>query len=445
MTKKKKINKENIFQYIYIFLGGIYLIVIPIIVIIMCKIDNTMYANITNVRTRFTLAFSFITFCIFLIDILINRKKIGLIKKRKTIYIFIGFLIWCLISTSFSSNLKNSIYGISYRYNGLIEYISYISFAIIGFSLNEKNRNKFFRIFTVVALFICLINIYNVKYNAGLLPLQNYSGIFYNINHYGYFITYSVIIIMFQFFQDDNKILKTIDFIIYVLFIYLLIVNDTFGTYISVLFTLLLISVYAVKKNVKLLYLFLIIPFVVLSVTVNDHGRYYIVDDFDELFEDLNFIKIGAKSEHPLDSPKNTITYVGNLRGELWVHAFKYSLEKPLVGYGLDNLKYKYQEDNIITDTPHNLILNLAATVGYPGMLLYISGLIVLIIKGLKQIKENNHITNLSCFILIDHFISSMFGVTMYYVIPYFMIILGIAISLYDVDKKTKKKKRASA
>ena len=433
----KKINRKNIFEYIYLLLAIVFLIFIPIVVVYESYIGSG-YSYITKIRTNFSIIMSVIIFLVFLLDLAINKDKVKEIKTRKTILIFIGFLIWCYISTSFSSNVKNSLYGIAYRYNGLIQYLSYLGYGILGFSLSEKNRVRFFRLFTFTALSIGLLSIYNVELGKNVLPTQDYSGIFYNINHYGYFITYSVIIVIFLFIYGKNIILKIIDYFIYIFFIYLLIINDTFGTYVAVLGTLIIMVVYAFKKNIKILYLILMSSFIILSIFTSYNGKYLIRDDLEELFTDLNLVREQSEYNIPIDDVSNNILYVGNYRGTLWIHGIRYSLEKPIVGYGLDNLRNRYLDDDIDIDHPHNLIINLAATVGYPGMILYISALIILIIKGLRRMRDNNHLTNLLLFILINHFISSMFGITIYYETVYFIIMLGMAVKVFDVKKETK-------
>ena len=442
----KRFNKENIFQFIYVISSIVFLIYIPIIVIIKSSVKDYTYSEITDARTRFCFIFSIITFMVFIINMIVDRDKFKELLKKKTIFLFLGFLFWCYLSTSFSSNIKNSLYGIEYRYNGLFEYLTYISFACLGYSLNDKNRIFYFRIFTFIALIIGALCLYNVNINGILLPTNDISGIFYNINHYGYFISYSVIIVIFLFFHDKNIIMKILDYLVFAFFTYILIINNTFGAYIAVLGTLLLLSVYAVKKKVKIKYILLLLIFVILSVKAEYNGERVVTENFNQLLYDFKIINNERKySQYELGDDNNYISYVGNYRGKLWIFAFKYSLRKPIVGYGLDNLSAQYEKDNIPIDTPHNLILNLAATVGYPGMLLYISGLIIIIIKGLKRIKINDHIKNLALFILIDHFISSMFGITIYYVTPYFIIILGMAIKLYDdelVMKNAHKKNR---
>ena len=127
--------------------------------------------------------------------------------------------------------------------------------------------------------------------------------------------------------------------------------------------------------------------------------------------------------------------YVGTNRGMLWINAIKFIKEKPIFGYGLDNLGYKYMENNITINMPHNLILGLSATIGIPGMLFYIFSVLLVLIKGFKNLKNGDHIINLPYFVIVSHLISSMFGNTMYYVTPYYVIILGMGM-LYLNEKE---------
>lgn len=436
--KKNEITKEKIFQLIYMISSIVFLLFIPIIVIIKSKNMIDGYSELTKIRTNFSLGFSIFIFIVFIIDLILNKEKRKRVSSKKTIIIFLLFLIWCSISTLFSSNIEKSFFGIEYRYNGLIEYLSCFSFGILGFSLNQKNRKLYFRIFTIMALVVAALNVYNLKVSGNYLPTKDYSGIFYNINHYGYFISYSIIVIIFLYLYEKKIILKIVDFLVFCFFIYILIFNNTFGTYIAVLGTLVFICIYCGIKNKKIEFLILLAAFTTISVTTTFNDEYIVRKNFDELFGDLSIINHELKhSKYELGHDGNNISYVGNYRGKIWIYAFKYSLKKPIVGYGLDNLASAYLKDNITIDTPHNLILNLAATTGYPGMILYVGGLIVLIIQGLKKIKKNNNdLENLVVFLIIDHFISSMFGVTIYYVIPYFIIFLGMAVDLYDTKEK---------
>ena len=110
-------------------------------------------------------------------------------------------------------------------------------------------------------------------------------------------------------------------------------------------------------------------------------------------------------------------------------------MQKPILGYGAENLEVEYAKYNINQDRPHNLIIQLATTSGLPGLLLYISGIGLILFRGLKRLKEDDNTYIAVYFTVIAYLISAMFGNSMYYTSPYFFILLG-----FIMNKKFEKK-----
>lgn len=422
---------HNIAQKIYLSLAIIYVLVLPIIVSITCILNARDY--ILFIWHMLTLFISILVFFTFLIEnIFIDRQNLKKLKSIKTILIFFTlFLICSTISTFLSSDITLSIFGEEYRGNGLISFFSYIGYILLGISLNKKNRNIILHILCYVSFLIAIITLFpNWIYNIVFPSYAKYSGIFFHINHYGYYLAYTIIISAYLMFNDKTKIMKLIDLIVFITLVCMLIINDTFGSYLAVLFTLLLTLIYCIKKKIIVHYIFLIIPFVLLSLFVKIDNRYPVYENFKSLAIDVGIVKEevidnGIQDDYDYDSQ---ILYVGNYRGALWVYAIKFIKEKPLFGFGLDNIGKEYWYYGIPFDMPHNLFLNLSATIGIPGMLFYVIGLLIVIIRGIKNYSKKSHIDNLTCAVIITHFISSMFGNTMYYVTPYYVIILGMGM-----------------
>ena len=114
----------------------------------------------------------------------------------------------------------------------------------------------------------------------------------------------------------------------------------------------------------------------------------------------------------------------------MWKYGIKIFLQKPILGYGADNLSSEYKKYNIEQDRPHNLIINLLATSGIPGFILYISGIATILFRGFKRLKDNDVIYSIVLFVIIAYLVSSMFGNSMYYTSPYYFIYLGILGSI---------------
>ena len=446
MIRMLKNKKKNFFPVIYEALIYIYMIFVIISNLCITKFSKTISLPILlDPVVKFSFFVCIVTLIIFIIE-KIREKKFNFSSIKIELYLFIAFIIWCFISTLFSTDFKDSFFGICTRYCGFIQFLSFFMFGYLGYSLSPKGRIRFFRFFLLFSFAIAvltLLSIYDKKYNLLLINTSsNITGIFSNSNHYGYFIVYSIIVSIFLFIYDKNIFLKLIQFLIYLLNLYLLIINNTFGCYIAVLLSIFFLFFYFLKTKVvkKYLYLFIIIPFILLSIFINDNGRYYVKENFNELLTDLNIIVDAPVSEETVEE-YNPVWEVGNYRGSLWMHGIKYILERPVFGYGLENLDKRYLKDHIDIGHPHNLIIYLAGSVGIPGMLFYISALIVILIKCIKNIKKDNIIMNLCCFVLIGHLISSMFGVTIYYITVYYIIILGMILKFFvEIDTSNKVK-----
>lgn len=431
---KDKFNINNLFQKIYFFISFLYTLVLPIIVMVMYSFN--LYSDVLFYWHFLTFLMSILSIIIFIFDIKINKGKIKKFKQIKYPLLFFSlFFVWVILSTIFSSDTSLSLFGDGYRANGLVQFFSYIGYAILGISLNKENRIRILRIICYVSFVMAILNLFG---NYNIFPnFYKYSAIFSHFNHYAYYLVYTIVISIFLFFYDKNKILKLSDFIIYLTLIYMLIVNDTFGCYLAIFLIMIFVFIYCFKKKIMIQYLFIFLAFIFISMFTKINDNYLVYNNFKKLFYDIGVIKYEiSNNETSIENIENSqIMYVGTNRGMLWINAIKFIKEKPIFGYGLDNLGYKYMENNITINMPHNLILGLSATIGIPGMLFYIFSVLLVLIKGFKNLKNGDHIINLPYFVIVSHLISSMFGNTMYYVTPYYVIILGMGM-LYLNEKK---------
>ena len=98
-----------------------------------------------------------------------------------------------------------------------------------------------------------------------------------------------------------------------------------------------------------------------------------------------------------------------------------------------------YADNKIDQDRPHNIILQIASFVGIPAAFVYIIIIFKIFLSSLKNLKEKNIFVIGIFFTGICYFISSMFGNSMFYTSPYFMIILGLLLSFnYKIEKRIK-------
>ena len=101
-------------------------------------------------------------------------------------------------------------------------------------------------------------------------------------------------------------------------------------------------------------------------------------------------------------------------------------MRKPIIGYGADNMGEQYENSSIWgKDRPHNLVLYLACVSGIPGMLLYMTAVVIIIVKGIIKLFKNSEEGKIALLVVVAYMFSSMFGNSMFYTSPFFFIFLG--------------------
>ena len=83
----------------------------------------------------------------------------------------------------------------------------------------------------------------------------------------------------------------------------------------------------------------------------------------------------------------------------------------------------------------HNLLIQLAGTTGIPGMLLYMTGILMILFRNLKYYKEWDIFSYTGVFVIISYIISSIVGNSGFYTSGYFYIFVGL-VALTPKKKK---------
>jgi len=382
-----------------------------------------------------------------------NRKEY--IKEILPIIIFAIFMIWTLISSIFSPDREKAFLGTWYRKDGYITYLAYAGFFACGLFMNSKeNKRMFINILVIVALLnIIMAELYNRGImNNILVPRSIKTTVFYQFNHYGYYLLIATVSSIFLFVTQKNIVRKILHIFSCIILMYYLIINNTFGCHLALVITLIIFMIYSIikKKNIGIAALS-IIMFLGISFG-NQETRSITQKNINTFSKDINniitaIVQTNEKSniENEINNVKNnkkdkivedefikdeimdSMDRAGTGRMRLWKNGIKFFLERPILGYGPENLGAKYIEVNIRygQDRPHNLLIQLATTSGIIGLVSYISAIGIILIRGLKRSKIENSIHIISFFVVIAYLISSMFGNSMYYTSPYFFIFLG--------------------
>jgi len=371
---------------------------------------------------------NFIMLYISLKTIILNIRKIFLKKYIGITILFILMLFSCILA----NNAYEAFFGSNLE--GVITHISYFGFFCCALKLtNEKENIKIINLLLLVATLISILCLCKFDFIYKLFNIQKesyyfYIGPFYHFNHFGYYLLICNICSIFMFILN-KKTKKIIYYIINFILLYTLVINDTFGVYISYILVLALLLIYFIykKQNLKEI-LIILLSFILVSCISFRDNHNVVYRNFKELINDTSQIVQSESVEQ--------IYNIGTDRGILWIKTVKLISNKPFIGYGFENIRDEYSKLEIMTDKPHNIILEQALNMGIPAMIIYMTIIILIIIKQLKRIKTIKPFYLMSLIIVISYLFSSMFGNQTFYVAPYFYIFLGLIAQNYYKEKE---------
>lgn len=368
-----------------------------------------------------------------------NKKET--LKELLPIFIFVIYMIWTLFSSLKAARRQQAFYGNSYRKEGYYMYINYAGYFLCTFLLENKTYRKvLLNTFLAVAIFLIIISRVTLGgeiYSEYFMNNQIEDSVFLNSNHYGYYLMMALICSLGLFMQEKNKSLKIIYAFVYTIIGYELIYNNTFGCYLAVCIFLILYAIYALIKKTDRKVLFIaVVILTILSCIIFKDGKNLAYENLKIFGFDIKSIIIKTKNINVEDEKiEKNFEKTGSSRMILWINGIKFISKKPIIGYGPDNLKDQYMRKGIDQDRPHNLLIYLACVSGIPGMVLYVTAVGIIVIRGIKKIFNNERQGIIYLIVVITYLISSMFGNSMYYTSPYFFIFLG-SLMHYNLNKQ---------
>ncbi|MFW2502606.1 O-antigen ligase family protein [Clostridium diolis] len=342
------------------------------------------------------------------------------IKSNLFYLLLFMMLIWSVISCFNSGNIDISLNGTPYRKEGIITYFTYCGIFCCGYVVRNKRLIKIiFEFFTLCAVVLSILTLVDSKELNNALGLTSDSSIFSQFNHYAYYLCMSIMSASLLFITEKKSIQKLIfRIIIFSVITAALIKNGSFGPYIAVIVGLIFSIIFSILLDRKVLKRVAIVTSVFVAITLGMNiSNSHTYKDFWTLGGDI--FKIAEKSP---DADK-----AGTGRWILWVNGVRFISERPLFGYGADNIGDQYAKVNVNTDRAHNEIIQFAASLGIPAALLYIAALATYFMFFIKKRKQFLRLDICILCIVIAYLASSMFGNTMYYTSPFFFMILGIS------------------
>lgn len=344
-------------------------------------------------------------------------------------------LIWSIISTLLSNHKTLSFFGEAYAKDGLIAYFSYAGIFVTTLCISKQKRFRLIlEMLTGVSTFLAFFTFLNSEILNTIVHMDATRSIFENPNHYGYYLCITLLctITLFVTDQKNNNSIKNTLLFLYRIVQIMLITNSlelcyTFGASLAVIGGVLgfLVLFWKVDKK-RWMRLFFAVGLLFFVLLYFHTGTWNILDDFGTLNHDVNNIISNSEDAY----------HAGTGRWILWKTALKFACDKPIFGYGPDNLTYLYHNLDMMHSKPHNEMIQMAACLGFPAVLFYLYALAGLLVGFIKKYRNINMET-LGIFCAVGgYLISSLFGVTFFYTTPFFYLILGIAGRSLDLLDK---------
>lgn len=334
---------------------------------------------------------------------------------------FLGMLLWGFISCFFAENIYKAFMSNIYRYDGFTSYIFYVGFFMAMITLkSEKLRKILLHTMSAVATILSLLTFLQLN-RVPMRAFVNFKGmlsaVFENSNHFGYYLVIAVIVTAILFVLEKARMLKLLLAIEYIVICVGLFASDSFACYWAAVIGMIFSLVILLRNKKEFISIIIILALFILGSIIFDLKYQTIRGNFGILVDDMNKI---AESDDT----------AGSSRIGLWKDAVYFIGQKPLFGYGIENMEEAYSTYKPMKyDRPHNEYLQHAVFMGIPAALLYLAGISMLFVRCFKRRKLLTNSQLIGICTTGAYVFSAFFGNTMFYTTPYFIIVLAMASS----------------
>ena len=393
-------------------------------------------------------------FVYFLGKIHINKLNIkGLIKtireKQRWMLFWLALFIWTIIPIAFSCDPMGAIWGTTFLSSGYVSHLHMLGVMMcIYMIVDNAQRERLVWHFVIVSDVLAMIML---AYEYGIPFLRIFTlapgvSTYTNSNHYGYIIVMAFMAIVGLYYRelsmdkkDRNTFKELLCIVSMVINVYALMINDTLGAYLAIVFTVIIIlPIWRIRTgSLSIRHIFphlIIVAFTLMSyygfitsVLGSTIGPSLVV-----------FINDLFRVKNKVEGYENA----GTGRIALWKDTISRIKQRPIVGYGPDLIMDK-DRNALIWNTPHNEFLECAFFMGIPGLVLYLGGLIRLCIDKCKLLKNISMNELIAAGVIIGYLASSFFGVRKFNTVCYFFMFIGILMR-EEQRKRGKKSNKQS-
>ncbi len=353
-------------------------------------------------------------------------------KDRINISLFIYFILLAA-SVYAAENKVFAIIGVPGRWEGLVTITLYM-FLFITARLYLVPDEGLFKIILVTAI---IVSIYGILQTMNFDPFprdvlrENWSKrAFSTMGNPNFLGSYIVLIIPTSiYFYIINKNITGLT--AYAILFYCLLSTGTRGAWLGTIASIMAFAAihymyFRYSKGEFTRYIILIVITMLLLALYNFYTEGAFIDRFLSIKRDADeFLTNGDRAD-----------YSGANRGFIWKRVAELIKKRPLTGYGIENLgeafKKYYTQDMIelwnevrYLDKAHNEYLHIAVTSGIPSLLVYLTFISQIILKGLFRLK-NCKTALLILSSVIGYMTAAFFNISVVSVAYVYWIFLGL-------------------
>jgi O-Antigen ligase. len=451
---------DRYFEKVLLFLLGFFTLV-PVIMVVLLNCGVTFFNPYYPL-----LQMGYVGMVVS--GLLFYKRKKGKVSLEKTTvkqwvwqhgsYLcLVAVLLLGALATVFSTDIRLSFFGDYYRKEGLLTMGAYAGIFMAASAVHsEQLKKRLIDIFVLVSLFLGIIVIlqglglpirsvvyqFNINDTVAFVP---WSAIFHQINHYGYYLTLGILATAGLFVCEAGKLRRIFWVFVFGLLTGVLIKNNTFGAYLGVCAGLVMLLGISIRRKEGLRKtLILMAVFIAISIVPNAlMGQ--VKSNVTVLTGDLKNIAqtiiepaqsaepttnhAGVEATAAQEKAQAEANKAGHGRWKIWSESIAIIKNYPLLGKGPDNLGELFRQKHLYGDRPHNEYLQVAATMGIPAMLLYLGALGWAFVAAAKALNKMKPTGIIALGAVTAYLASAMFGNTMYYTYPYFLIFLAILLT----------------
>ena len=374
-------------------------------------------------------------------------------SKNKHALLFLIIYACVILSTLFADDKTRALSGTEFRPDGLLMHTSLLAlFVFSSFIKNPTYKKTIFGIYIVCFILQAAIMIQQYYGIIGSAPDETYgvfgeklrifylrknkamghffkgkTGSFYNLNHLGYYIGMCAMLGSGLFLTSKKISSKIFSAIFMGYAFWTLVLNNSFGVYLAVLVAIIVMGIIMFfRAKAKFITAFFpLIAFIIVNIAVSwvSTCDSLVVNNFVTLGKDLTSItKADSMSE-----AKDEAGGAGSGRWKIWVNTVEMIGEKPVLGYGPDNLYDEYDAREVTLDRAHNEILERAVSTGIFSAVCYVLALAYLIWTRMMR-KDHLEASSMAIplGIVLAYVVSALTGVFLFYTACHFFIFIGM-------------------